>query len=95
MASRERLHRLVEELPEAELPAAERFLEFLRQQSPETQAPSPLASLSPEERRARVYALAGKYASAHRSVDDFLREKHEEVEREEAEWDRRHGVVSR
>jgi hypothetical protein len=36
-----------------------------------------------EERRARVMALAGKYADAHSSVDEFLRRKREEIGQEE------------
>ena len=36
MSARDRLHRLVHDLPEAEIPAAERFLEFLcRRQKPD------------------------------------------------------------
>jgi hypothetical protein len=30
MSARDRLHRLIDELPESELPAAERFLHYLR-----------------------------------------------------------------
>jgi hypothetical protein len=35
MQDRQVLHTLVDELPEPELPAARRFLEYLRQQSPD------------------------------------------------------------
>lgn len=37
MSDRERLYCLIDELPEAELPAAERFLAFLRADEPETE----------------------------------------------------------
>lgn len=45
--------------------------------------------LSPEERRARVQAARGCMEHLPGSVDDFLRRKHEENEREEEKWDRR------
>ena len=35
METRQALHTLVDELPEPELPAARRFLEYLRQQAPD------------------------------------------------------------
>ena len=44
-----------------------------------------------EERRARAYALASKYAHTHTSVDAFLAGKREEVELEEERYRRRHG----
>jgi hypothetical protein len=36
--------------------------------------------------------LLGILAGRERTVEDFLREKHEEIEREEAEWERRHAM---
>jgi hypothetical protein len=49
---------------------------------------------TPEERRARVYGFAGKYAHLPFTVDDFLREKHEEARREAERDRRRDGEVA-
>ncbi len=46
-------------------------------------------SLSPEERGRRIDAIKGKYRGCLSSVDDFMREKHEEVEEEERRWEER------
>jgi hypothetical protein len=46
-------------------------------------------SLSPEERAARVDAAVGVIAHSPGSVDDFLRRKQEEIDLEEAIWERR------
>jgi hypothetical protein len=56
---------------------------------PECQVGGPTQPLSPEERRARVMALAGKYADAHSNVDEFLRRKREEIDQEEERRERR------
>lgn len=40
-------------------------------------------SLSSEKRKKRINALHGMFAGSKRTVDDFLREKHEETEAEE------------
>jgi hypothetical protein len=45
--------------------------------------------LTPEERAARLQAACGMFAGGTRSLEDFLREKHEEIDREEAEWSAR------
>ena len=55
---------------------------------------SPLPSFlpaqeSPEERRARVMAVAGSMAHLPGSVDEFLRRKQEEIDLEEERWERR------
>jgi excisionase family DNA binding protein len=48
------------------------------------------AELTQEERDARLDAVQGMFARSSRTVDDFLREKHEEVEEEERRWEERH-----
>ena len=45
--------------------------------------------LSPEERAARVEAVVGVLAHAPGSLDEFLRQKQEEIDLEEARWERR------
>lgn len=55
-------------------------------------APSPL---SEEERLARIEALCGSLKGTGHVVDDFLREKHEEAEREEARLVRRREAATR
>lgn len=50
------------------------------------------AKSTPATPRERMF---GKYAFVGGTVDDFLREKHEEIEREEAEWERRHAARNR
>ncbi|MCL5105298.1 MAG: helix-turn-helix domain-containing protein [Armatimonadetes bacterium] len=49
-------------------------------------------TLQPAEPKRKLKAsdLLGKYARPGRTVDDFLREKHAEVEEEERRWDERH-----
>jgi excisionase family DNA binding protein len=47
-------------------------------------------ALSPEEKARRVDAVMGKYKDPSWTLDDFLREKHAEVEEEERRWDERH-----
>ena len=48
-----------------------------------TKAVKPWNKLTQEERVTRVHSLAGKYAGLTGGVEEFLREKHEEIEREE------------
>lgn len=79
MTIRERVHALVERLPEGDLPVLERMLGGLAQPEETQQAP-----LSPEERRALVKAARGSAAHLPGSVEQFLREKHEDNERDEA-----------
>lgn len=62
---------------------------------PEPQAGEATQPPSSEERRARVMALAGKYADAHSSVDEFLRRKREEIDQEEERRERRQRGRSR
>lgn len=85
-----RLHQLVEELPESENHAAARYLEFLRDRGREEAAPSGNGQSTEtyEERRARIYALAGKYKNVLSSTDEFCRRKQEEIDLEEAKWER-------
>ena len=45
--------------------------------------------LSQEEREQRVRAAMGMFAGSKFTVDDFLREKHAEVEEEERRWEER------
>lgn len=47
----------------------------------------PGGSASPEERAARVRAIVGKYAHVPFSSDDLIRERQEEVAREERRWE--------
>jgi excisionase family DNA binding protein len=42
--------------------------------------------LTPEEQAARVDAIAGKYAWVPTSVDDFIRRKQDEIDREDRGW---------
>lgn len=105
MGVKERLHQLVEELPESDLAEVERMLRGLSAPEERTEG------LSPEERLARIRPLLRKHEagtmteedrlellrlgrgmSAHLpgSVDDFLREKHEDTQREETRLARRY-----
>jgi excisionase family DNA binding protein len=47
-------------------------------------------ALSLEEKRRRISRVRGMLAGGKRTLDDFMREKHEEVEEEERRWDERH-----
>ena len=81
MSVKERVHHLVEALSEHDLLVVERILRGLTV-VPEHEGAAPRQSA--EERKARVYALAGSLRHMPTSVDDFLRQKHEDTEREEA-----------
>lgn len=87
MSVKERVHSLVEELSESDLLVAERILRGLRL-PPEPLPAAP--AITEEERRARIDAACGSMAHVPGSVEDFLREKREDVEREEEHYRRRH-----
>ncbi len=57
----------------------------------EPEAGKKLQAISAEERKQRVDSIRGKYAGFGRSLEDFLREKHAEVEEEERRWEERHA----
>ena len=76
MTVKERINNLLHELPDSELPAVEQLLYSLAAHG---QTPRAMAA-NTAERRARVYALAGKYAHAPTSADAFAARKREEVD---------------
>lgn len=82
MTVKERLHRIIEEMPESEARRAEAMLRGL--DLPALQRRHGAQRLTPEERRARVRAFRGSAAHLPGSVEEFLRRKHEDTEREEA-----------
>lgn len=88
MTVKEEVHRLVDELPESDLLTVRRVLHGLRLPVEPTQTPP---HETPEQRRARVYALAGSAADLPGSVDEFMARKHEDTEREEERFRQRHG----
>lgn len=49
-------------------------------------------ALSQEEKERRIGAIRGKYKNPSWTLDDFLREKHAEVEEEERRWEERHAA---
>jgi len=53
---------------------------------PEHQAEEAAQPISLEERAARIRAARGSMAHVPGSVDDFLRRKHEDIEREDRRW---------
>jgi|GEM_PF-6894405 hypothetical protein len=55
-----------------------------------TKRTKPWNKLTQEERVARVNSLIGKYAGIGVGVEEFLREKHEETEREERRYQEQH-----
>jgi predicted transcriptional regulator len=84
MEPRTTLHALVDELPEQEIPAARRYLEFLRQQTPEPRSVDPLrralenAPLDDEE------LTAEDLAAIREGLEEKARGEvipHEEIER--------------
>ena len=50
----------------------------------------PWNKLTQEERVARVNSAYGRFASKGDGVEEFLREKHEEIEREERKFQARY-----
>ncbi len=87
MTLREEAIRMVEELSESSLRTVKRMLRGLRLPEELEAARPPRA---PEERRANARAGLGALAHLPGSVDEFLREKRAEVEREEARYRERH-----
>lgn len=83
MSTKERVIRLMDDLSEVDLRTVERMLRGLK--LPEEPEP-----VSPEEHRAKVRAAYGAFADVPTSVDDFLARKHEDTEREEERYRRRH-----
>jgi len=78
MSVKERLHTLIEELPESDLLTLERMVRGL------TLPPEPTGEpASDEERRARIAGVRGKYADSLSPLEEFLARKHEDTEREE------------
>ncbi len=55
-----------------------------------TIAVKPWNKLTQDERVARVKAAYGKFAGPKDGVEQFLREKHEEIDREEREFQSRY-----
>jgi len=47
-----------------------------------------------EKRHEAIQAALGAFAGSKRTVDDFMREKHEETDEEERRWDERHKARS-
>ncbi len=104
MTVKERIHSLVEELPPEKWEEVERLLCGLKVPQEPAAALSPeerearigaiLAkhragqAIAPEEREELLALGRGMSAHAPGSVDAFLREKHEETEREEARFGR-------
>jgi excisionase family DNA binding protein len=64
-----------------------KFLEL--PESDESERLVPGKEVSREELIARIKALKGKYAGSGHIVDDFLRQKHAELEEEERRWQER------
>ena len=87
MGVREEVIRMVEEMSESDLLTVKRILRGLR--LPEESEPVPPA-MSAEERRAKARANLGALSHLPGSMDEFLREKHEEIEREEQRYRQRH-----
>lgn len=87
MSVKEEVIRLVEELSDSDLRTVKRMLEGLRLPEEGQTVRPPMTA---EERRANARAGLGMLAHLPGSVDEFLREKHEEVEREEERYRRRH-----
>lgn len=55
-----------------------------------TRRTKPWNTLTQSEKEARVRAAFGKYKGMTGGTEEFLREKHEEMEREEREFQRRY-----
>ena len=99
MTVKERIHNLVEQLPPENLEEAERLLDDLRAPRDSTAGLSPeerrtrisvivakhkAGTMTEEERLELLDLSCGMSAHLPGRVDAFLREKHEETEREEA-----------
>ncbi len=80
MSPKDEAHGLIERLSESDLAVVNRMLRGLAH--PEGEVPA--GRLSRDERRARLRAFRGSAAHLPGSVDEFLRERHEENERQEA-----------
>lgn len=83
---RDRLHEMVDELPESELPAVDVFLRFVRHTGGLVSVETRGQALPEEERQQLIRDLRGKYAGRLSSVEEFSRMRQEEIELEEARW---------
>jgi hypothetical protein len=88
MTVKERVHQLVDELPEEELLTIEQRLQELRHWTEVAPEKDDRAE-TPEERRAGVLAGLGSLKDVPGSVDDFYRRKSEEIDQEEEQAARR------
>ena len=85
MSIKEEVIHLVEKLSEDDLRVAKRVLEGL---SVPVQTAPPALKEPPEERRARVHSLMGIARRSRFTSEDLMREKREEVERDEQRYRR-------
>jgi len=82
MSVKERLHHLIEELPDPDLLVAERMLRGLKlppEEEPVATRRRPTAEERLESEKRLRAAMKGRV-----STERYLREKHEEIDREEA-----------
>ncbi|MBI3947332.1 MAG: hypothetical protein HY321_15520 [Armatimonadetes bacterium] len=94
MSVKERLHHLIEELPDTDLLVAERMLRGLMVPPPAPEVAVTRHRPSPEEQRASTARLRAAM-KGRVSTEAYLREKHEEIDREEArQRERREGMAT-
>ncbi len=88
MSVKERLHHLIEELSDTDLLVAERMLRGLK--IPSEEPPAASRRPTPEERQESLDRLRA-LMKGRVSTETYLREKHEEIEREEEQLRERQG----
>ena len=88
MTMKERIHHLVDRLPEAELGDVARLLE---NKANDVDARTETI----EERAELVRSIRGKYAHVPTSVDEFIKRKQEDIALEEEQSRRRMGLDDR
>lgn len=82
--NREELISLINDLPEKEVITAKRFLEFLI-----TQAKIPFQSEREKEKIKLAEELCGICAGVPGGSEEFMKEKHQEIEEEERRYEER------
>jgi hypothetical protein len=88
MTVKEQLLKIAEAFSEEELQPFEQKIEELYTEVQASRSAVSPAPIAPDERRARTYALAGKYKGQLLSSEEFMRWKQEEIDLEEAKFER-------
>ncbi len=84
--NRNYLVQLINTIPDKEIPAARRFLEFLIEKSGYKESQIKLEAQTKSKKPVHAVDLLGKFAHLPGGSEEFMKEKREEIEREERKF---------